>query len=67
MSATDYTISEKTCVVRGTDRNKGRTSAVAPGLTATRYRYLHYGRIILQPDDEAIRFEIGTHETGLIG
>ena len=64
MNTIEQMIEEKGCVVRGTDRNKGRTRAVAPGSTAA--RYLHYGRIILGAADEPIRFENGTHETGLI-
>ncbi len=64
MAIADRLITEASCVVRGTDRNRGRTRAVLPGLTAA--HCLHYGRIILNSTDEAICFSTGTHETGLI-
>ena len=49
------TIAPDTCVVRDTASRKGRTRAVEPGRTAS--RYLHYGRIILDSGDAPIRFE----------
>jgi 5-deoxy-glucuronate isomerase len=58
-------LSKDTCVVRNTAAAKGRTHAVVPGKTAT--KYLHYGRIILDGGDPALRFETGQMETGLIG
>ena len=58
------TIAPGTCVVRDTASRKGRTHAVTPGLTAS--RYLHYGRIILDPGDPAVRVDTGDRETGLI-
>lgn len=58
-------IAPNTCVVRNTAGRKGRTRAVEPGKTAS--RYLHYGRIILDPGDAPIRFDTGEMETGLIG
>ena len=57
------TLAPSTCIVRDTAARKGRTLAVAPGRTAA--RYLHYGRIILDPGD-TLRIEAGDHETGLI-
>ena len=41
-----YLINPRTCIVRHTDRARGRSRTVAPGITAA--RYLHYGRIILE-------------------
>jgi 5-deoxy-glucuronate isomerase len=58
-------ITAESCVVRATHSKKGRTRFVAPGQTAA--RHLHYGRIILEPADEAVRFSTGEHETSLIG
>jgi 5-deoxy-glucuronate isomerase len=58
-------ITPESCVVRGTHSKKGRTRSIAPGETAA--RHLHYGRIILDAADEAIRFSTGDHETSLIG
>src|SRR5579859_6137580 len=52
------------CVVRGTHERKGRTKWLEPGRSPL--RQLHYGRIILDPGDDPIRFQNGTHETGLI-
>lgn len=57
-------IDPATCVVKGTDRSKGRTISVQPGETAS--RNLFYGRIIIDAGDEPVTFENGTHETGLI-
>jgi 5-deoxy-glucuronate isomerase len=57
-------IAPGTCVVRDTASTPGRTRAVAPGATAS--RYLHYGRIILAGSAPAIRVEPGPFETGLI-
>jgi 5-deoxy-glucuronate isomerase len=53
------------CVVRNTASRRGRHRAVAPGATSA--RYLHYGRIVLDPDDEPCGFATGGHETALIG
>ena len=53
-----------TCIVRNTAGRKGRTRAVAPGDTSM--RHLHYGRIVLDPGDAAVRFATGELETGLI-
>ena len=51
------------CVIRDTASKKGRTMAVTPGATAS--RYLHYGRIILDPADH-LAFDTGDRETGLV-
>ena len=58
-------ISTRTCIVRNTAARRGRTESVSPDSTAT--RYLHYGRIILDAGDEAVAFETGERETGLVG
>lgn len=57
-------IRRDTCVVKGTNKNKGRTISVAPGTTAA--RNLHYGRIILDAGSDPLVFETEDHETGLI-
>ena len=57
-------INRDTCVIKGTNKNKGRTISVAPGHTAS--RNLFYGRIIVEAGDPSISFETGMHETGLI-
>jgi 5-deoxy-glucuronate isomerase len=59
------TIAPGTCVVRDTASRKGRTRAVAPGMTAS--RHLHYGRIILDANDTPpVTFGTGGFETVLI-
>ena len=45
-------------------RAKGRTHAVVPGKTAS--KYLHYGRIILDAGDAPLRFDTKQLETGLV-
>jgi 5-deoxy-glucuronate isomerase len=62
--ATQREITKETCFVPATHVGRGRRTAVAPGRTAA--RYLHYGRITLAAGDEALSFENGTHETGLV-
>ena len=57
-------ISESTCVLRATDRKKGRTRSLQPGSSAV--CWLHYGRIILDAGDAPIEFHSGGQETGLI-
>jgi 5-deoxy-glucuronate isomerase len=57
-------ITKETCYVPATHKGRGRRTAVAPGKTAA--RYLHYGRVTLGAGDEALAFETGTHETGLV-
>ncbi len=64
METTECPITAESCVVRQTHSRKGRTLAVAPGATAA--RHLHYGRIILDGNDEAIRFATAERETSLI-
>jgi 5-deoxy-glucuronate isomerase len=57
-------ITAKTCIVRDTASKKGRTHAVMPGTTAS--RYLRYGRIILGGGDAPLQFASGEHEIGLV-
>jgi 5-deoxy-glucuronate isomerase len=57
-------IRRETCVVKGTNSAKGRTTSVAPGKTAS--RNLFYGRIIIESGDAPIVFETAERETGLI-
>ncbi|HEX4566130.1 MAG TPA: 5-deoxy-glucuronate isomerase [Vicinamibacterales bacterium] len=57
-------IAPGTCMVRDTAARKGRTRAVEPGATAS--RYLHYGRVILDADDTPLTIDPGTFETALI-
>jgi 5-deoxy-glucuronate isomerase len=57
-------IAKDTCIVRNTAARKGRTQAVVPGKTAT--KYLHYGRIILDAGDAPMKFDTNDRETGLI-
>jgi 5-deoxy-glucuronate isomerase len=58
------TLSTDRCVVRNTGARKGRHPALVPGPTAA--RYLHYGRIVLDAGDEAVRFATADHETALL-
>ena len=57
-------IKRETCVVKGTNAAKGRTTSVAPGKTAS--RNLFYGRIIIDAGDAPVAFETADRETGLI-
>jgi 5-deoxy-glucuronate isomerase len=50
--------------VRNTAARKGRTRAIEPRTTAS--RYLSYGRIILDAGGPIMRFNTGEHETGLL-
>jgi 5-deoxy-glucuronate isomerase len=52
------------CVVRGTNRGKGRTLALSPTTSAA--LQLHYGRVRLDPKDPPLRFDTGGRETGLV-
>jgi 5-deoxy-glucuronate isomerase len=56
-------ISKETCIVRNTGGHKGRHVSIVPGSTAS--RYLHYGRIVLEPG-ASLRFDTGERETGLV-
>jgi len=57
-------IAASTCIVRDTAARKGRTRAIEPGATAS--RYLSYGRIILDAGGPIMRFNTAEHETGLL-
>ena len=57
-------IDNRTCIVRDTDAQPGRTRSVAPGKTAA--QHLNYGRIILGSSDAAIEVPAGGMETGLV-
>ena len=57
-------LNEKSCVVRGTNKQKGRTSWLAPEKAAV--TNLYYGRIILDSGDAPLEFSTDTHESGLI-
>ena len=57
-------IAKDTCIVRNTAARKGRTPAIVPGSTAS--RYLHYGRIVLDTSDKPLRIETKELETGLV-
>jgi 5-deoxy-glucuronate isomerase len=61
-----HSLTPQTCIIRDTASHRGRTFAITPG-TTTASRHLHYGRVILQPGDAAIRIETGDRETGFIG
>ncbi len=60
-----HDITPGTCIVRNTAARKGRTQAIAPGLSAAS-RHLHYGRVILDAGDAPLRIETAGHETALI-
>jgi 5-deoxy-glucuronate isomerase len=64
MKTEELPIQAATCVIRATNRNKGRTRAVSPASAAV--RHLHYGRIILDGGDSPMAFDTGTHETGFV-
>jgi 5-deoxy-glucuronate isomerase len=57
-------VTPETCIIRKTAARKGRTRSVMPGSTAA--RHLHYGRIILDPNDKPISFNTSGLEAGLI-
>ncbi len=58
-------ITTDTCIVRNTASRKGRTTAIEPGKTAS--RYLYYGRIILDAGQPQLHLNTGEKETALIG
>jgi 5-deoxy-glucuronate isomerase len=64
METTHESITASTCIVRDTAARKGRTTAVAPGTTAS--RHLRYGRVILDAGDMPVRFDTGGDETGFV-
>ena len=57
-------LNQERCVVRATNKQKGRTRWLAPEKAAV--TNLHYGRIILGSGDAPLEFPTGTHETGLV-
>ena len=57
-------LNQESCVVRATNKQKGRTRWLAPEKAAV--TNLHYGRIILGSGDAPLEFPTGTHETGLV-
>ena len=57
-------VTPETCIIRNTAARRGRTRSVMPGSTAA--RHLHYGRIILDPNDKPISFDTAGLETGLV-
>ncbi len=64
MSVASDRLSERDCVVRGTDSKQGRTCWLRPGSSAL--EHLHYGRIILNSGADAIEFANEGQETGLV-
>src|SRR5437773_703993 len=64
MTTTLQQIARDTCIVRNTAGRKGRTIAVRPGSTAS--RFLHYGRIVLDAGEAPLPFETGGMEAGLV-
>ena len=60
-----HPITPGTCIVRNTAARKGRTQAVAPGMSAAS-RHLHYGRVILDAGDTPIRIDTGDRETAFV-
>jgi 5-deoxy-glucuronate isomerase len=52
------------CVVRATNRQRGRRFWLDPTTTAA--KQLHYGRINLGAEDAPLRFDTGRLETGLV-
>jgi len=57
-------IRSSTCIVRNTDAKPGRTRSVSPDTTSM--QQLHYGRIILDANDNALTVDPHGFETGLI-
>jgi 5-deoxy-glucuronate isomerase len=60
---TSPAINPATCVLRATNRGRGRIRSLSPATAAV--RQLHYGRIILD-GASAVDFSTETHETGFI-
>lgn len=57
-------LSETSCVLRGTHTGTGRRLWLSPQTAAV--RHLHYGRIVLSGGDAPLHFQTGEHETALI-
>jgi 5-deoxy-glucuronate isomerase len=57
-------IHSKTCLVRDTGKQRGRHISLDPKTTAS--RHLHFGRIVLDAGDSAVKFSTAERETGLI-
>jgi len=64
MKTEDLAIQAATCVIRATNRSRGRSRAVSPAAAAV--RHLHYGRVILDAGDPSVQIDTGTHETGFV-
>ncbi|MGE3840833.1 MAG: 5-deoxy-glucuronate isomerase [Vicinamibacterales bacterium] len=64
MTTSTTNLTPVSCIVRDTAARKGRTIAVSPGATAS--RFLHYGRIILDSGDAPVDFDTAERETGFI-
>jgi 5-deoxy-glucuronate isomerase len=62
--STTVELNQKTCVVRGTGTQKGRTTWMAPDRSPI--QHLTYGRIILDANDPPVRFATAGTEIGLI-
>lgn len=60
----ELTITEDTCLVRGTHLGHGRYMVLSPEIAAL--KHLRYGRIRLNSEDTGISFDTGAYETGLI-
>src|SRR5579863_1775467 len=57
-------LNESSCVIRGTNGNRGRVAWLNPEKGAV--RHLRYGRIILDAGGEPIQFSTEDQETGFI-
>lgn len=64
MSTDLRTLSPGTCIVRDTNKARGRTLTVQPGTGPS--RYLRYGRVILEGGDAPVAFASGEFEVALI-
>jgi 5-deoxy-glucuronate isomerase len=59
-----HELDRSTCVIRATGSLKGRTTWMAPDTAPL--RYLHFGRIILDPGERPVSFANPGQETGLV-
>ena len=57
-------ISDRTCIVRNTGADRGRTRSIEPGTAAV--KHLRYGRIVLVTADAPVEVPAGEVETALI-